>query len=591
MTVEEANPASTDTVASDPDDLTAAAAALVTGLVHEPWGRSSPSVYETGRLVSLAPWLTGHARRLRFLLDTQRRDGTWGPPDPGYALVPTLSASEALLSTLRPHERLRPYCPLHTEIVRAVGRALRTLARRLDGSKAADYPDVPAIEHITPVLVEQINGHLDRLRPHAPGALALWCPSGRLSPPAGMDGAVVAAVRDHLGTGGAVPPKMLHALEIAGPVAGRARAVRPVSIPIPARPVPGPEDERKTFATVGASTAATAAWLGGPRAAQGVRTAHCGRGPRDEAPVRRYLEAAVEQHDGPVPVTVPMTNFERGWVLSWLARAGIPLSVPPELLGQMRAALGEDGAPGGPGLPRDADTSSGLLYALSLLGEPHPPDLLWQYETDTHFCSWPGENGRSVTTNAHVLEAFGHYLQCADTGPRKRYVATIRKVTSWLIDRQKEDGRWEDRWHASPMYATACCALALNAFGGPESADAVDRAAGWVLDGQLADGSWGRWGGTAEETAYAVQILTLPRAGRDPARTAAVGRAVRRGTAYLRAAVRTASTSGFGDIDSDKPPLWHDKDLYRPITIVQAAVLSALHLARYEVADIHVSRK
>lgn len=581
MTVDEVGLETAESAAPDPDDLITPAGALVAGLLLSPWGRSSPSVYETGRLVSLAPWLTGHARRIRFLLDTQRPDGGWGPPDPGYALVPTLSAAEALLSVLTSTGRRWPSGVYYTEVVRAAGRALRTLARRLDHSAAPDFPDMPAIEHITPSLIEAINAQLDGLR--SDPAFASWWPGGRLSPPTGMDGTFLAAARAHLDDGGAVPLKLQHALEIAGPSARRARSVRPVPLPGPARPAggPGPDGRAAPCATVGASAAATAAWLGTP-------------GPGDDA-VRHYLEAAVEQHGGPVSVAAPVTNFERGWVLSWLARAGIPLTVPRELIDQMRASLGEDGAPGGTGLPPDADTSSGVLYALSLLGEPCPPDLLWKYETDTHFSSWPGENGRSVTTNAHVLEAFGHYLECGEPGPRERYAATVRKVTSWLVGQQMEDGRWEDRWHASPFYATASAASALNAFGGPESADAVQRAIEWILREQRAEGSWGRWNATAEETAYAVQVLTLTRTGQGGAamRNAMTGRAIRRGAAYLRAALRQARgrdaeapAGGSGDIDSGKSPLWHDKDLYRPITIVQAAVLAALRLAR---RDAHVT--
>ncbi|MES9602363.1 prenyltransferase/squalene oxidase repeat-containing protein [Actinomadura sp. NPDC000929] len=575
MTVEEAGPETAEAADPDPDDLYAAAAALVDDLVRHPWGRSSPSVYETGRLVGLAPWLTGHAARIRFLLDTQRPDGGWGPPDPGYALVPSLSATEALLSVLAPEGGRWPADVSVAEVVRGAGRALRSLARRLAGAAAADFPDMPAIEHITPALIEAINGHLDRLRDDP--ALAAWWTGGRLAPPAGMDGAFVAAAKAHLENGGAVPLKVQHALEVAGASARRAGSVRPVPLPDPARAVRevAAAGERRRFATVGASTAATAAWLGGPD----------GDGPGDEA-ARRYLEAAAEQHGGPVSVAVPVTNFERGWVLGWLARTGLTPAAPPELIAQMRASLGEDGAPGGTGLPPDADTSSGVLYALSLLGEPHPPDLLWKYETSTHFCSWPGENGRSVTTNAHVLEAFGHYLECGGAGPAGRYAASARKAASWLVGEQLSDGRWQDRWHASPLYATACAALALAEFGGPESADAVNRSVAWVLGEQRPDGSWGRWCGTAEETAYAVHILTLARpsggAAPDPAVREAAERAVRRGCAYLRAALRTTAgslTGGPGDVDSGKPPLWHDKDLYRPTSIVRAAVLGALRVA------------
>ena len=70
---------------------------LVDGLLAQPWGQVTPSVYETGRVVSLAPWLGGQEQRITYLLDTQQPDGRWGPSDIGYALVPTLSAVEALL--------------------------------------------------------------------------------------------------------------------------------------------------------------------------------------------------------------------------------------------------------------------------------------------------------------------------------------------------------------------------------------------------------------------------------------------------------------------------------------------------------------
>ncbi|MEU5831306.1 prenyltransferase, partial [Micromonospora tulbaghiae] len=72
---------------------------LITALGGEPEGQTSPSVYETGRLVALAPWLDGHDRRMAWLLARQRPDGGWGGPG-GYALVPTLSAVEALLAVL-----------------------------------------------------------------------------------------------------------------------------------------------------------------------------------------------------------------------------------------------------------------------------------------------------------------------------------------------------------------------------------------------------------------------------------------------------------------------------------------------------------
>ncbi|HKT01990.1 MAG TPA: hypothetical protein VJT31_20885, partial [Rugosimonospora sp.] len=66
-------------------------------MVDDAGGRVSASVYETGRLVALRPDLPGHRARLDFLLARQAPDGSWGAPG-GYAVVPTLSATAALLT-------------------------------------------------------------------------------------------------------------------------------------------------------------------------------------------------------------------------------------------------------------------------------------------------------------------------------------------------------------------------------------------------------------------------------------------------------------------------------------------------------------
>ncbi|MCP3786399.1 terpene cyclase/mutase family protein [Micromonospora sp. A3M-1-15] len=491
-----------------PGDARAAQARdLVAAMVDNPAGETSASVYETGRLVALAPWLPGHDVRVSWLLDRQRGDGGWGGPG-GYAVVPTLSATEALLTVLSRGGRGPA-----GRLAGAAHRGLTFLAGALD---AGAPPDLPATDLIVPALREAVDRHLAQ----PPAGLAGWA-GRRLPLPAGLDPGRLTRVRGLLAAGRPVPEKLAHALEVGGDRARRAAGVRPGEA-----------------GAVGASPAATAAWLGHP----------------EPGPALDYLHAVGRR--GPVPCASPITVFERAWVLAILARAGAPLTVPGSLVTELRAAVGVSGAATGPGLPADADTTAVTLYALARLGRPLDVSRLDPYDTGRHFCTWPGEDGASVTTNAHVLDALGQHP--AHPG----VAATVDRVTGWLVERQEPDGRWGDRWHASAYYATYCVLLALADHApGATARAAVDRGVGWLLETQRADGSWGRWSGTAEETAYAV--LALAGAGRPGD--------LRVAAALVRGRRRLSEWDG----SADGPALWHDKDLYRPTLIVRAAVLAA----------------
>ncbi|RIV36950.1 prenyltransferase [Micromonospora radicis] len=495
-------------------------------LAHQPYGQVSNSVYETGRLVADAPWLDGHGHRLTYLLAEQGADGSWGPAG-GYALVPTASAVEALLAALvRPHPTGPG--PTRTEVVTAATRGVAALSRRLgDGGSR---PDTPAADLIVPALATRIDAHLAELH-GADGSALSGAP--RALPP--VDRRRVEAVTALLAGGRPVPSKLWHAYEVLGPAAAGRTEVTLVD------------------GAVGASPAATAAWLG--------------HGRRPEPAARAYLDAVVTRHGGPVPCCTPITVFERSWTLATLSRVALPVRPAPRLVTELAAALGPDGAATGPGLPADADTTSVTLYALARLGHPVDPGSLLHYDLGSHFCTWRGEDGQSVTTNAHVLEALGWHARHTGEGGR-RYAARVAALADWLREVQRPEGHWADRWHASPYYATCCAVLALAGYAAPEVARvAIDRAVDWLLATQRDDGGWGRWSTTAEETAYAVHVLAV---ARRPAASAAIGRAL--------GLLRMEQT--------EHPPLWHDKDLYSPDLIVRAAVIAARTLALEAVAPM-----
>ncbi len=294
-----------------------------------------------------------------------------------------------------------------------------------------------------------------------------------------------------------LPEKLWHTLEIFGP-----------------RP-----EVRTVNGIVAASPAATAVQLGGPRPGESLA----------------YLEKVQARHGGPVPAGVPVPLFERSWIIVALRSAGLDLHVPEATIDLIHAAFGPDGAAGGPGLPADTDDTATALHALALCDSPRATGVLDKYREARYFACFPAERTPSTSTNAHVLQALGE----------------DELLEEWLRDMQEPDGYWRDKWHASPYYATACVVNALH--GNKKATD-------WVLRNQRDDGSWGRWEGTYEETAYAIRILSHSRQD--------VSEAMICGAQFMHE---------WGQ--RPHPPLWHDKDLYTPTRIVQAEGRAALHLA------------
>jgi halimadienyl-diphosphate synthase len=518
-----------------------AANALLAQVSADPYGRVSASVYESARVVALAPWLTGHANRIRFLVRTQHPNGRWGGPDE-YGLAPTLSAVQALLSTM--DSPLVAATPDHDDIVGAVNRGLAALLSWLgDGRRVPALADTVGAEVVIPHLVSTINRHLDGHHERPVPGLHPIPQHVRLTMPAGMDDTLVNALTAMVAQGHRLQPEQLsHSLEVLGETARGTPCVSPVD------------------GAIGISPAATAAWLTPETARQ---AAH---------PSVLYLQAMQARHQGPVSTVSPITFFERLWVVDSLSRAGLDLTVPDTLITSLRAGLTDCGVPVAPGLPADADDTAVVLLTLSAVGAAEPVDCLSAYEREHYFACYLVERTPSTSTNAHVLEALRADPQ--DRGGA-RWQPQLDKITDWLLDHQEPDGCWWDKWHSSPYYATVCCVQALTRSPHPRTDTAVARARQWVLATQRSDGSWGRWEGTDEETAYAV--LSLLSATPPDNGDTAVRAAVERGADFL---LRTIDHT---DDDARYPGLWHGKELYAPIAVIQAARLAALHLASLRV--------
>jgi halimadienyl-diphosphate synthase len=273
----------------------------------------------------------------------------------------------------------------------------------------------------------------------------------------------------------------------------------------------------------------------------------------EEPACRAYLDGiAAARPDGSFPSFAPFEVFQNAWVLSSLARAGFRPAAAQERVRDLARALGEDGVGiSRDGLRPDGDDTALTLGVLAQYGYPVSAAPLKPFEGVDFYLTFPLERDPSITTNAHALEVLS---ACSPFGRRD---TIMQKVIRFLAEARVEGAYWVDKWHASPLYATA---HALFALFGPEP-DLCRPALAWLTRAQRSDGSWGWYEhGTAEETAYAVQAWLAA-----PAH-------LREGLSINLDAAATYLEESEGVRHSE---LWIAKTMFAPLTVIDAAVLGA----------------
>jgi hypothetical protein len=291
---------------------------------------------------------------------------------------------------------------------------------------------------------------------------------------------------------------------------------------------------------------------------------YVGQTQSDDGRAVSYLESCLDHSGGATaPVLHPCETFELLWAAYHLFLGGAPTRrlLRPFERRRLLADLGRDGVSLSPSFPiPDADDTAVALVLLHDLGEQVDPRVLQAFEAaDGSFVSFPYERHSSVGVNAHVL----HALARVPGYPQAELA--IERILTYLAD-QHSGMYWIDKWHISPLYATAHVLRALADLAPEQSgglAHLVDRSRQWLRQSQNADGSWGFYGQpTSEETAYGLLALLANSEldERDRARCQAAAN-------FLRAAIRDGVPN---------PPLWIDKCLYIPPLVVNAAIEAAL---------------
>lgn len=288
-------------------------------------------------------------------------------------------------------------------------------------------------------------------------------------------------------------------------------------------------------------------------------TAYLAQNVRTDTEVMDYLRQAITS-DGGAPNVAPFDVFERGWVLWNLALAGIDNR---EILAQCQPHLDflEKAWKPGQGIgwaagytPKDGDDTGLVGDILARFGRPVDIDALFTYEQDKWFRCFVHEANPSVSANIHILGALRQAGYPVDH-------PSVRKIIQFLQETRNDSGYWEDKWHASPYYASAHAVIACAGYA-PELAKPTIA---WILETQHESGAWGFFIPTAEETAYAIQALHVWQRFEK----ADVKKQLKLGAAWLN----THSEPPY-------PALWMGKCLYLPELVVRSAIASALAMVK-----------
>ncbi|TLN25418.1 cyclase [bacterium] len=289
-------------------------------------------------------------------------------------------------------------------------------------------------------------------------------------------------------------------------------------------------------------------------------TAYLAQNVQADPALMQYLRKVITP-DGGAPNVAPFDVFERGWVLWNLALAG---NHSPEITAQCQPQLDflEKAWQPGQGIgwaagytPKDGDDTGLVCEVLARFGRPVDFEALFSYEQEKWFRCFAHEANPSVSANIHILGALRHAGFAADH-------PAVRKILSFLRETRNASGYWEDKWHVSPYYASAHVVVACAGYAPEPVKPTVD----WLLKTQRADGSWGFYMPTAEETAYSMQALCTWRSHAEEA----VREPLKRGAAWLQ--------------DHREPPypaLWIGKCLYSPELVVRSAISSALEMENH----------
>jgi halimadienyl-diphosphate synthase len=276
----------------------------------------------------------------------------------------------------------------------------------------------------------------------------------------------------------------------------------------------------------------------------------------DEASLK-YLRS-IAKPDGGLPNVSPFDVFEIAWTLwnlSFIPDLKKNGKLQPHIDFLSKAWQPKQGVGFAAEYSvKDSDDTSLVYDTLLRFGIEKDLASVLAYEEKDHFRCFDLEVNPSISANIHIL----HALNQAGLNQKN---SSVQKIIHFLRKAKGEHPFWVDKWHSSAYYPTAHAIIACAGFANDLAEESVE----WILKSQNANGSWGTYIPTAEETAYAIQALWSWNE-----KVAKIPKVVlKNGARWLQE-----------HLDPPYPPLWIGKCLYNPRLVIRSAVISALALAQ-----------
>jgi halimadienyl-diphosphate synthase len=203
---------------------------------------------------------------------------------------------------------------------------------------------------------------------------------------------------------------------------------------------------------------------------------------------------------------------------------------------------------------KDSDMTSLVFDTLYQYGYKKDVESILGYEEEEYFRCYPLEANTSISANIHVVGAL------RQAGYENKH-PSVQKALGFLKRVKGSSKFWLDKWHSSPYYTTCHAIIACAGYDNDLVSDSVD----WLLSTQHANGAWGTYMPTAEETAYAMQALWVW----NQSGSKIESKVIQKGAEWLEA-----------HLDEPYHPLWIGKCLYSPHVVIRSAVASALALGK-----------